>query len=609
MPGLNLVADINPLDPSRLSRSYQDLKFREKFVLDHYHSSEKISIGFLGYKGYPSQSFEDNNVLVLLEGFIYNKSDWEIDSALHRLVDAFPVKEKFPSAIAGFMDDCDGDYLALIYFKAGGEFAIFNDRWGRLPTFYSLTPARLTLSRDMKFLLSWADTISFNPIALAEFLSFEYNLGEKTIFKGIKRLSPATLLQGKIESKGITCEFQKIHPIDFTTTAEIIARKAAVAECVTLFRESLQSRVRRCDEKGLTIVTDLSGGFDTRAVLAGMATTGTDFIPATDILFTGDESKIAKRLAEIYGKELRIFRAAHPFDNFGAMKEITYLTDGFVNCQTASACYWDDIEREKNLKGLAVRFMGFGGEFIRHPYRPMSGCENLAEMIDNDAYTNFIPLASSATLLGLDRGALTRDIHEEIALYPEKKISDKVKHLYFEYYNGLVNAGENRHRFFAWTIPPLRGKSLFEFEMTQLHPSMIDYSFFIDFLMALDPRLLEISLYGQSVRLNKTVSRNKYLAKQGLRDMLRTNRLVYRGQKKTRRSLGRFRSVNKDYENLIAEISLTFRHSRTVAGLFDSAVLNKYLASKPPEPELYQILTVCHYLAELERRFPEKISY
>ncbi len=609
MPGISLIADINPLHRSQLSQSYNDLKFRDKFILDHYFASDKISIAFLGYKGYPSQSFEDNDVLVLLEGFIYNKSDCEIDSALRRMAAIFPQKDKLDSAVAAFMNDCDGDFLVLIYFKHNNEILLFNDRWGRLPSFFSAAATRLIVSRDMKFILSWMESIAFDPMALAEFLSFEYNLGDKTLFKGIKRLPPATILSAKISAVRIDFESRPLHPVDFTTTDKAMSKDEAVKQCVSLFRQSLLDRARRCDEKGLTIVADLSGGFDTRAVLAGLAASGVDFVPATDHLFSGDESAIAAPLAALYQKELKSFKAAHPFDNFGAMKEITFLTDGSVNCQTASACYWDDLERERSLKGLSVHFMGFGGEFIRHPYRPMSGYKNLAAMLDNDSYTNFLPLAVSAALLGLNRAELSNDIKNGISAYPEISESDKVKHLYFDYYNRLVNAGENRHRLFSWTIPPLWGKFLFEFEMKRIPSSFINYEFYVDFLRALDPRLLDIPLYGHNVKLSGSLSLRKYLILQNLKESIRDNRLLYHGQKKMRRFCGRYRALNNQYENICAEIEALPSRSRAVSALINQRALHNFLLTKPPEPLLYQILTIMFYIEEVESHFSDKMSY
>jgi hypothetical protein len=609
MPGINLVADINPLNRTRLSQSFQELKYREKFILDHYFASDKISIGFLGYKGYPSQSFENNDVLVLLEGFIYNKSDLEIDSALRRMVDAFPCNDKLASAVAAFMDDCDGDFLVIAFFKNNNDFLIFNGRWGRLPAYYSVADTRLALSRDMKFLLSWAESITFDQIALAEFLSFEYCLGEKSLFREIRLLPPATLIYAKIGDEKIEFKSRPLYPVDLSTRDNTVSRNEAIKKCVSLFRQSLLDRARRCHEKGLKIVVDVSGGYDTRAVLAGLASSGLDFTPATDHLFSGDESAIAAPLAALYGKEIKHFQAAHPFDNFEALKEITYLTDGSVNCQTASACFWDDLEREKSLRDMAVHFMGFGGEFIRHPYRPMSGYNSLADMLDHDSFTNFLPLAASAALLGLERADLSRNLRNETGAYPEKCEADKVKHLYFDYYNRLVSAGENRHRLFSWTVPPLWGKFLFEFEMTGIPPSFINYEFYINFLKGLDPRLLGIPLYGHNVKLNGALSLKKYLILQNLKGSIRSHRIPYHGHKKLRRFLGRFRAVSNRYEKICDEIMAVGRRSGAVAALIKQEALRRFLLTKPPEAQLYQILTVIFYIEEIERRFSGRISY
>ncbi len=609
MPGISLVASLEPIKTSLHSAAVTELKYDGRFFIHEYTSSERITINLLGYKGYPFQSYEDSEVLALLEGFIYNKSDFEIDSALRRIVSAYQSIGNYRKLINDFVESGDGDFLGVIYFKNKDQLLIFNDRWGRLPTYYCSTENHFTLSREMKFILPCLDEISFDHLALAEFLSFEYCLGEKTFFKGIKRVNPSSLFTVMVGKDKVESNCSELYPVDLSLNRPGLSRDEVVQKCTTLFEESLARRVNRCEEKGLTIVADLSGGFDTRAVFAGLCNKGVQFIAATDHLFSGDETIVAEQLAIRFGRSIKVFRADHDFSGFPEMSRITYLTDGTVNCQTSSACYWDDLERAKSLPGLTMRFMGFGGEFIRHPYRLKSGYHNLEEMVDNNAFTNFIPLDDSAALVGLERNELSDDINTEIARFPEKNEQDKLKHLYFEYYNRLVNAGENRHRIFSWTIQPLWGKDLFEFEMRSIPPEYINYRFYIDFLAAIDKRTLESPLYGSGVHLDSSFDLNRFLMLQGLKDTLRANRIIYNMQKNARRYVRAMRSRSEQSLRIIAEIEQSLIRSDVIGNIINPAALHKYFGKKPAEPQLYQLLTVIHYIEEINRHFPGKTRY
>jgi asparagine synthase (glutamine-hydrolysing) len=65
------------------------------------------------------------------------------------------------------------------------------DRFGIKPLFYTTTDGVLYFASEAKALLPFVPTISTDPSALAEYLTFQYTIGEQTLFRGIKQLLPA----------------------------------------------------------------------------------------------------------------------------------------------------------------------------------------------------------------------------------------------------------------------------------------------------------------------------------------------------------------------------------------------------------------------------------
>ncbi|NBO55881.1 MAG: asparagine synthetase B, partial [Actinobacteria bacterium] len=65
------------------------------------------------------------------------------------------------------------------------------DRFGIKPLYYTTTDGVLYFASEAKALLPFVPTISTDPSALAEYLTFQYTIGEQTLFRGIKQLLPA----------------------------------------------------------------------------------------------------------------------------------------------------------------------------------------------------------------------------------------------------------------------------------------------------------------------------------------------------------------------------------------------------------------------------------
>ncbi len=72
------------------------------------------------------------------------------------------------------------------------------DRFGIKPFYYTVQRDIFYFASEAKALLPFLDTIETDQGALAEYLTFQYTIGEKTLFKGIRQLLPghSLILQG-----------------------------------------------------------------------------------------------------------------------------------------------------------------------------------------------------------------------------------------------------------------------------------------------------------------------------------------------------------------------------------------------------------------------------
>ncbi|UCD94872.1 MAG: hypothetical protein JSU69_02135, partial [Candidatus Zixiibacteriota bacterium] len=147
MPGINVVVSSASLSLEILKTTQGELTCKKEYSVREAASSKNLSIVFSEYEGYPVHTYKDDRSLILIEGLIYNKSDSLIQSELGAVIEDFINNQDYKRGIRDFIDTSDGEYLILVCLKDSGDILVFNDRWARLPVFYSVQDDRFVLSR------------------------------------------------------------------------------------------------------------------------------------------------------------------------------------------------------------------------------------------------------------------------------------------------------------------------------------------------------------------------------------------------------------------------------------------------------------------------------
>ena len=173
------------------------------------------------------------------------------------------------------------------------------DRFGIKPFYYTVLDDLLIFASEIKALLPFMPEIATDTSALAEYLTFQYTLGEATLFSGIKQLLPGhrlTLDNGKLRVK----RYWDVHyDIDYDHSAPYFERRLT-----ELVGDSIEVHLR----SDVPLGSYLSGGIDSSlvAILASRAD------PRNELAFHGkftdyagyDESGYAVAAAESAGKAL-----------------------------------------------------------------------------------------------------------------------------------------------------------------------------------------------------------------------------------------------------------------------------------------------------------------
>jgi asparagine synthase (glutamine-hydrolysing) len=173
------------------------------------------------------------------------------------------------------------------------------DRVGQKPLYWTLTPnGTLVFCSELKGILRHADVRrQVDPVAVEQLLLFEYVPSPRTIYQGIHKLEPGTLLT--VDRHGLHIERWWDPPL-----TGLGREQYGLDRWSTALGNSLQVAVKRRLLADVPVVTLLSGGIDSSAVSALAAQLASEPLHSFSVVFdekSFDESSPARRMAEHLG--------------------------------------------------------------------------------------------------------------------------------------------------------------------------------------------------------------------------------------------------------------------------------------------------------------------
>ncbi len=603
MPGISLVYSKSNF---KVDEKPNYLLHEEFYFIDSLFKDNKLQIIYSGYEGYPLNYWENQSYFACVEGLIYNQDDKVINNFIELIINE-ENKSKREEQISQFVHHADGDYIFYIYNKVLKKLTIIGDLWGRLKAYHYHDDEKFIFSRENSFMLNHIPSIKFNKQGIAEFIIYEFNLDNKTMVEDIYKTSPS--FQFDIYSEHILHVNNKCnHQFDFTTPKPPLSRKQTLQECSDIYKKTTKSRVDKLTEKKYNMTVDLSGGYDTRAVFFGVQALNDNIKYYTEDLLAGIESKTTIQLAKTCQKDVTLIHNDYSFDP-NDMTDISYRTGGNVNPLIASYCYNSARNRRNQSLKRSVKFGGFGGEYIRHPYIKASGYRSIIEMLKDDIYVRGVGLKNTAKLLNMTTSKLYKNLSDHYDNFPEINLKDKIKHVYFDYYNNVVNMGEERARIHFWTIQPLLSKDLLHYFLNKIPGKYVGYKYFIEFLKHLNPVALDTPIFNSSINLKSKLSIQYHDFKYKFIKNIKQNFIL----KKTIGVLYRIFNYNRNPINTNTEIKESVKNiydsSKTLKVLFNERVFKNTIEDGDNYYNIKPFLTTIFYIAEIENRHKDKIQY
>lgn len=259
--------------------------------------------------GHQPISSQDGRLWLVCNGEIYNFRELrrELEACGHRFKthsDSEVVLYAYIEYGDSFVERLNGMFGFALWDGIRRRLLVGRDRLGIKPLYIARNAERLAFASEAKALLELPGVgRDLNPAAVASYLQLGYVPAPQTMFRGISKLPPATLLvveNGRAEERR------------YWRVPSEVDRSRSEGEWIARVRARMEQSVRMQMVSDVPIGAFLSGGVDSSAVVAFMARASSQPIKTYAIGFGGsradeyyNELPYARRVAELFGTEHR----------------------------------------------------------------------------------------------------------------------------------------------------------------------------------------------------------------------------------------------------------------------------------------------------------------
>lgn len=532
MPGINLISakSHNSDLPTKFTNTQRNMKHDHTYESRIFVKNDCIMIGCTGYDEYPIRFWESNDCCVIQEGMIYSRSTNEVETFVSNLVTQNRQSSISMDDVKDFLFNSDGEFIIFIYDKLNKDLIILNDSLGRLPLYYFIDDQQFVLSREIKFITNFISHVNLDRLAIAEYLLFGYPLGKRTLVKNVNRFDPAVLFiynasSGQlIEKKTYVWNFDN----KFSQAAEPIQKH--VSTLVKLFRNAIKCRVK--SQKGFKNLVSLSGGLDSRAIAIALKEIDPKM---TSVTFLDHERKnsndvdVAKEVAKKFNMDWTLFRLEKR--RFEDLEHLIELKDG-LNYAAMGFILDFFVKIKRQFGNNVVYYTGDGGNYSLYDWS-LSEVKSMDELVDDileklGLSCGGFKMDEVTKLVGISAEQIRKEIVNLLFKYPENDLNQKYYHfIVFERGFKWEFEGEDRNRFYFWSMSPYWSPIFFDYAMKIPLSYVGNQNLRRMFLKKLDKNCLKVRyadwhwygyLFGSLSyylfpRISKIMSNNSFLKK------------------------------------------------------------------------------------------------
>ncbi len=277
-------------------------------------------------------------------------------------------EEDFPRRLNGW-------FQGLLVDRANGTVLLFNDRYGMNRLYYQEAKEAFYFAAEAKAILAVRpESRSIDPEGLGEFISCGCTLENRTLFRNLRVLPPAsawTFRNGALVKPGVR----------YFDAQEWESQSAlSYEDYYRQLRDVFSSHLGRYFHGRASVGVSLTGGLDTRMIMAWHKAAPGD-LPCYSfggVYRESEDVKMARNVAHLCGHQHQVLELGNEyltkFPDYAA--RTVYLTDGCVEVKHSADLYLN--ERAATI--APIRITGnYGGEVLRsvRAFRPIEPVEGL----------------------------------------------------------------------------------------------------------------------------------------------------------------------------------------------------------------------------------------
>ena len=362
MPGIVGFAGKTNIKDSQifLQEMAQALDSGDRYQIDLFTAGEiglgRVSLGLVDPGIQPVWN-EDRNRCIVMEGELFDHAHLKQDLAqkgyhFHYNNDAEFMLHLFEEDGEDFAIKLNGAFVAAIWDAKAQKLLIVNDRLGLYPLYYSLHNGALLFASGVRSLLvDRSLPRNVDRTAVAQFLTFDHLLDDRTLLETVRLLPQASLLtyaDGKVRIK-------RYWEINYPQNYLLRSEQDYMDEFSALIRQAVARQTTGELPGGIL----LSGGLDSRMLLAYLTSehskkplrSFTWGIPGCD------DARYAREVAQKAGSEHHFFELK-PDWLLAKAEQAVRITDGMANLINLHA--FATLDEEAELAN--VIYKGFLGD-------------------------------------------------------------------------------------------------------------------------------------------------------------------------------------------------------------------------------------------------------
>ena len=592
---LGIICIINRPEESLIENMCSSIKHEpwykiEKHIFQQF-AVARVHLGIVNPEPQPIFN-EDKSLCLFMDGeiFGYEKEKQDLESRHEFKINNDPefclhLYEEYGEK---FVEKLNGSFTILIIDLNNQKLLIANDRYGLRPLYYAKVSDKIYFAPEVKAILQDREfNKTINDDAVAEFFAFGHLLGNKTFFKGIDVLPPASIFtyqNGEFEIKKYW-DFKFEEDTDYS-------EDYYVNELVKLFKQAVERRMKGNQRLGVL----LSGGFDSRSILAAIDKKHYPIHTITLTFPNSDESsKIAKKVSEKRGTTHQQLELRKDYLSSYAEKGV-FLTDGMINISHFHyISILDDIRECADVILSGVGGGTIGGAHLNKSITFSTNDEDIIKALGIKNKEKKMKELFSGEFYNKEiKGFLFKSVETELEKPNIKLPGDK-----YEYFNlrnrvrRLIGMVFNYHRSKFEDRMPFYDNDLVDF-ILKIPPELrYNHYLYIKFLKVLAPDLAKIPYNLTGVRADAPVflyNLGRLIKMRGLKRRLRniTGGLICKSIKTTYADLDEWIREDPNTNDFFKDIILD---KRTLdRGYFNreyiTKVFNEHMSRKKDYSEL-----------------------